>query len=563
MLTHRVGLLVVLILGLAYLSFHYLKVASENEKWVSHTYKVLLHTSRIKFKIDELELSFKSYLRTKDDNFKNRVLSVSKAANEELALVSYLTKDNLQIQPLINAMVNELQQRVQYYKVNMSASGPLISLSRFNSVTFPDIKAKYKVIEDSESLLLKTRQMQASKSSERSHLLIIITFCLIFFTLICLFNRSEKLNKGTNELKAELATSQSAYDGLSERTMEISFSRDVQDDEFIRISKTCKAVLGYSAIDFVNDKNFWYKIVHKEDRYILDLMKLKFKKGESFFNQYRVIHKDGNIRWVENWFKPYVNTAGVLVKIDGTTRDITEQKLNEHDREKLVFELIRLNTKLDHIRYVSQKALKPIAVLTGYSQIMSALDTQSKKELQIIDHIQQSVSQIDENIHDLSLVMNKKDEIIAASENINLDELLKNVKNSLDRPLKEKNIQIHGNFIDANILFSNRGIIYSIFYNLISRGIANRRDDAVTEIYVETNRKKDHLEIVFIDNGQLLNENSPFETSGLYEPFSDNLLGSNVGLFVIKNQIEALNGTFRINSDHNKGTEFSILFADS
>ena len=45
---------------------------------------------------------------------------------------------------------------------------------------------------------------------------------------------------------------------------------------------------------------------------------------------------------------------------------------------------------------------------------------------------------------------------------------------------------------------------------------------------------------------------------GLYRRFDDSVAGKGMGLFMVKNQVEALGGTITVKSILNHGSEFSV-----
>jgi chemotaxis protein histidine kinase CheA len=49
----------------------------------------------------------------------------------------------------------------------------------------------------------------------------------------------------------------------------------------------------------------------------------------------------------------------------------------------------------------------------------------------------------------------------------------------------------------------------------------------------------------------------------LYQRFDTNFPGKGIGLFIIKNQIEAIQGTIDVHSTMNEGTSFIIKFKNS
>ena len=111
------------------------------------------------------------------------------------------------------------------------------------------------------------------------------------------------------------------------------WSRDVQKYEHINSSKGIEYITGYSNKEF-KDGLQWKTIVHKED--LQQFLGIGLKLGERNIvqHQYRIVNKNGDIKWVQDYTIPSLDHQGNIVRFDGLTSDITEQKEME---EKIKF----------------------------------------------------------------------------------------------------------------------------------------------------------------------------------------------------------------------------------
>ena len=88
-------------------------------------------------------------------------------------------------------------------------------------------------------------------------------------------------------------------------------------------------ISGYTKDDFNNGIQ-WSSIVHTEDlpQYLDNQYKLE--GGNILHHQYRIVHKNGDIRWVQDYTIPTLDDNGKIMQLNGLISDITEQKvLNE------------------------------------------------------------------------------------------------------------------------------------------------------------------------------------------------------------------------------------------
>src|SRR6185312_11135973 len=107
---------------------------------------------------------------------------------------------------------------------------------------------------------------------------------------------------------------------------EVFFTVDLLNSRVMQISTACESLFGYSQSDFMADPSFWIRIIHPADHYISEEEDKVLKSGGRVNNEYRISGKDETVKWGENKIVPTLDDAGVLIRIDGVTRDITPRK---------------------------------------------------------------------------------------------------------------------------------------------------------------------------------------------------------------------------------------------
>lgn len=71
-------------------------------------------------------------------------------------------------------------------------------------------------------------------------------------------------------------------------------------------------------------------LIHPEDRdSVMELLRLNTERGSNYEIEHRLLLKDGSSKWVYTIVEPSVNIARQVVKLYGTTQDITERKQDE------------------------------------------------------------------------------------------------------------------------------------------------------------------------------------------------------------------------------------------
>ncbi|QKJ32749.1 PAS domain-containing sensor histidine kinase [Mucilaginibacter mali] len=112
-------------------------------------------------------------------------------------------------------------------------------------------------------------------------------------------------------------------------TDDVFFSADRITFRLTKISNACKALFGYEPDELLGDLELWFNLAHPEDRHLAVHSHEQLLRGEQIKSRYRIIRKDGAIRWVEKKVIPVLNDNGEVIQVDGMVRDITESKIAE------------------------------------------------------------------------------------------------------------------------------------------------------------------------------------------------------------------------------------------
>lgn len=119
------------------------------------------------------------------------------------------------------------------------------------------------------------------------------------------------------------------------------------------------------------------------------------------------------------------------------------------------------------------------------------------------------------------------------------------------------------NEIDSNsTVLGIKPYIESIFFNLISNGIKYRdTQKPQSMISLRSIEKENYIQIEIEDNGLGMDLSKGTEkVFGLYKRLNTDtsIEGKGIGLYLVKTQIEVMNGSISVESDLYKGTKFII-----
>lgn len=185
------------------------------------------------------------------------------------------------------------------------------------------------------------------------------------------------------------------------------------------IDPNIKAILGYSDAEIPNDFDLWSDLIVEEDREILLKNIEDHLKGKTieFEYEYRMMHKDGSLRWILIKGTSIRDLQGRTSRIVGTMSDITERKEAELALKDSEAEYRNLFENLQDMFYRSDMQgnlllVSPsVSKITGYSMnellgmnLVRDLYVQPSHRDELLEKIRK-----DSHVYGFETVLRKKD----------------------------------------------------------------------------------------------------------------------------------------------------------
>jgi len=224
-------------------------------------------------------------------------------------------------------------------------------------------------------------------------------------------------------------------------------------------------------------------------------------------------------------------------------------------------ELIRHNNELQQFSYtISHNLRGPVASLRGLLGLLDQVSMNNGNK-EIIGHLTQSVSTLDTTIRDLGNIIDLRNDITRIRQKLSLQTEVNAVVILLEREIQENQITVVTNFEEYPFIYSVRPMLHSILYNLISNAIKYRSAERKPVIKISSSVNDSVIKIVVEDNGLGIDlENFGDKLFGLYKRFHTHTEGRGLGLFLVKLQVEALEGFIEVESSLTHGTKFILNF---
>jgi len=115
---------------------------------------------------------------------------------------------------------------------------------------------------------------------------------------------------------------------LIKAATEIPYSApSLERPEVICFARRVEELTGYTADQILADRRLWINMIHPADRERVFAAFSECKNGGTPFEiEYRVIHKDGSLRYVIDEGEPVFNDKGQVAEIEGIITDVSEYK---------------------------------------------------------------------------------------------------------------------------------------------------------------------------------------------------------------------------------------------
>jgi len=105
------------------------------------------------------------------------------------------------------------------------------------------------------------------------------------------------------------------------------------------ISPGVEKITGYTVEEHMADPWLWLSYTHPEDRPEVERGLDRVLSGESLWLEFRILRKDGQVRWVRDYCVPTVDAQGAVVRVDGIVSDVTDRKEMERSNRLLLEQL--------------------------------------------------------------------------------------------------------------------------------------------------------------------------------------------------------------------------------
>ncbi|MES2544572.1 MAG: CHASE3 domain-containing protein [Bacteroidota bacterium] len=543
--------------------------------WVNHTQEVIAETQKQFSEIQRLESMMRGYAITGNKKFIRQYKGDLKSIENSYLLIKSLTKDNPQQQALLESIHNKVILKIDFTKTIFSISQKegvksaqqLIS-TEVGENLMQEIKALTDNFINNEKILLSTRLSYAKQKFSSAVTIIISSIAL---TILIVLGTMYFFIKGYNKrirTEQNLTNSNKFLDESQRITKTGSWKYNFATGAIIW-SKGQYSI--YEMEELPTEgilKSFDIKL-HPEDRLKLQgFFQNTLQTGEGFQYNFTILARDQSVKSLYLIGQAIKNEKGIVVGVQGTTQDITEQKLTEAEliNAKNVAEQSVI-IKERFLANMSHEIRTPMNGIIGFAKILEAsqLDQKQKQSVETIIKAGKNLMHIINDILDFSKI--EADKMTFEAVTFSLSQTVYYIMELFGPRAKEQKVeliyeidptitdlligdptklsQILNNLIGNALKFTSVGYVKLNISLIKTSDTSNTLQFSVSDTGIGI--PSDKLDAIFDSFGQ-----ASIETTRKYG-------GTGLGLTISRKLIELQGGSISVKSEVLKGSEFLFM----
>ncbi|APQ17300.1 PAS domain S-box protein [Maribacter hydrothermalis] len=327
----------------------------------------------------------------------------------------------------------------------------------------------------------------------------------------------------------------------------------------IEANETVCTLLNTSKKELIGKKIMDTGVVTLDDYYLEKRKKALasfFKDGKQINEEFKVTLKNGQKKTllVSKEFLQIKDSPKILV----TLIDDTQRKEAEEAVETQYLELKKTNSELDSFVYSASHELRaPLASVLGLIQL-TLLDEQEPQLKLHLNMMEKSIVRLDDFIKDI-IEYSRNKHVDIKLVTINFINLIENSIESFWYLENTSKINIDIDVNDAIEFVSDSKRISILLNNFISNAIKyhdlNKKSPS---IWVNIKTSKKEAIIIIKDNGVGIENDQLDKIFDMFYRVSSKVMGTGIGLFIVKEVLSKLNGSINVESKIGEGSTFTL-----
>jgi len=320
----------------------------------------------------------------------------------------------------------------------------------------------------------------------------------------------------------------------------------------VHSSERAQAIFGLGARSFDGTPEGYLRTVHPEDRPAVEkeLREVLAGSVDNFEILHRVIWPDGSIHWIQAQGRT-TTRDGSARRVNGTVLDVTERRLAEAERDRLIHELEQKNAELERFTYTVSHDLKsPLITVRGFLGSIERDVKDGRYDRLSVDvaRILSATARMQTLLDEL-LKLSRIGRVVNPPEKVAFADLVQEAKDLVRGRLDAARARVE---VQEGIpdVFGDRSRLVQVLQNLLDNSAKFFGDQKVPRIVVGSRPgASDGRPIFFVqDNGEGVAPENLGRMVGLFEKLDDRSRGTGVGLAIVKRIVEVHGGKLWVES---------------
>ena len=377
--------------------------------------------------------------------------------------------------------------------------------------------------------------------------------------LLTLFGQMLVNVKQKQKAQRQLVVQEEKYRNII-ANMNLGFLEVDVDDVILNANQSFIEMSGFSLDDLVGKRGVDMFFDDDQPRKIIHQKNILRKTGQSDVYEVEVLDKSGNRRWWLISGGPNYNDAGELIGSVGIHLDITDQKKLQNEQRHLLGLTQNQNERLRNFAHIVSHNLRSHAAnLLGMITYLEVEDPQFSGNL-LFQNFKNVIDNLMESVQNLSEVADIQISDSTLLESINLVEVVNSSLLNVSALARTSEVSIEFSNAGAKYwVFGNLSYLESITLNLLTNAIKYSDPKKEKKVQIRIQKQSEWTTIEVEDNGLGIDlKRQGRKMFGMYKTFHDHPDSRGIGLFITKNQIEALGGKIEVESQEGVGTTFRV-----
>ncbi len=249
----------------------------------------------------------------------------------------------------------------------------------------------------------------------------------------------------------------------------------------------------------------------------------------------------------------------IIIKEKEHMKDQLNMQLEVMVKERTV-ELLEKNEQLDSFVYKASHDLKgPLRSIMGLTSVGLTDFKDSPYVTTYFNHILKTATKLDMVLEDLLMVTKIKNTKVQVSY-VLFEVMVQEIMQTFSNLNGFERVKLKLNIEGSLPLVSDEKVLYSIIQNLIENAIKYQdfaKPEALLTITLLT--EKEMATIIVEDNGEGMEASQLNHIFEMFYKVNDRSIGSGLGLFILKQAVQRLQGKISVTSVFGEGSKFTIV----